>query len=377
MITYALIGGLLFVSILRHSFRLDSKEYEYEECDNSIDDVEQHEEDAMPTYEPQHLDNVLKKTTPTQNQQIPNWNPMLLLSQNLDFNKQVKNLMVNVPDFTNPIAIISNTPATMSSSPSSSSNSSISSFNENPKKKSTSFSIDNLINNSDDKLKLSQSSVTIKKSTKNSKKLSDKHIDQIREHLSQNSNQTSQDKILNTSNNTSSSRSSSRLESANSSRCASPEEIVSSNLNSDLVGQSNMVQNFVPMSDQVSAAIRLRSQLSMLYSANGLPVSNFIVSNPNALACSSPIVQDQTHLVSALSAMSKTYQNPCFQQQQQQQFYNVMLMRAMASQHGGQNVNQFGQMMHNLSQATNQQKLNAQNVEQMNKILPLFLPMHS
>lgn len=352
------------------------------------DDQEKHDQSKNDEFDEMDEDDdeadISVKEAEQSSQQLPNLNQMILFSQSV--NKQAKNLAINMPDqahlFMNQIGILSNTPGTLSSSPSSSSSSIYS--NGNSKKKINSFSIDSLINSSDDKLKLSNSSFSIHKQ-KNIKKINDKQMELIVDDFKKSQSTSHQNKHLNISNNTSSSsRSSSRLESANSSRCGSPEEIITGNLERDNTASNATVQNCAPIFPDMSAAIRLRNSLPFIYSGNGLSVlnsNNFPLNNQNALACSSPITHDQSYLVSALSAMSKTYPSISLQQQH---FYQAMVMRAaLTGQSAAINHNaQFNQLINGLNQApnmTSQQKTSNSNNEQISfsKFLPLFLPMHS
>ncbi|RNA12057.1 forkhead box B1 [Brachionus plicatilis] len=254
------------------------------------DDQEKHDqsknEDFDEDFEDDEADISIKEGEQGSHQ-LPSLNQMLLFSQSVE--KQAKHLAISVSDptqlFMNQIGILPSTPGTVSSSPSSSSSSIYS--NENSKKKLNSFSIDSLINSSDDKLKLSHSSICIQKA-KNSKKINDKQMRLIVDDLKKPNSH--DNKHLNVSNNTSSSRSSSRLESANSSRCGSPEEIITGNIESENVTKNGSGQNGAPMLQDVSAALRLRNSLPFMFPGNGLPVlnSNFSLANPNALACSSP-----------------------------------------------------------------------------------------
>lgn len=354
------------------------------EKNNNIDDQERHDEsknDDFDDFEDDDIDISVREAEKSSHQ-IPNLNQMFLLSQNI--NKKAKNLAINVSDqahmFMNQIGVLPNSSGTVSSSPSSSSSSIYS--NENSKKKLNSFSIDSLINSSDDKLKLSNSSISIHK-TKNSKKINDKQMELIVQDFKKSQSTSHENKHLNMSTNTSSSRSSSRLESANSSRCGSPEEILTGNIDSENMAQNFNGQNCAPILQDMSTAIRLRNSLPFMYASNNLSLlnSNLSINNQNNLACSSPITHDQSYLVSALSAMSKTHTSITLQQQQ---LYQAMVMRAaLTGQSATMNQGiQYNQIMQTFGQASNtvsQQKTNHSNNEQISfsKFLPLFLPMHS
>lgn len=354
------------------------------EKDNHSDDAERHDESKNEDFDDLEDDEIETsiKELEKSSHQSPNLNQMFLLTQNI--NKKAKNLAINISDqahmFMNQIGVVPNTPGTISSSPSSSSSSIYS--NDNSKKKINSFSIDSLINSSDDKLKLSNSSISIHKA-KNSKKLNDKHLELIVHDFKKSQSTSHENKHLNMSTNTSSSRSSSRLESANSSRCCSPDEILTGNIDSENIARNINGKNYAPILQDMSAAIRLRNSLPFMYANNGLPLlnSNFPINNQNTLACSSPINHDQSYLVSALSAMSKTHPSITLQQQH---LYQAMVMRAaLTGQPASINQSvQYSQILQNLGQAPNnvsQQKTNHSNNEQISfsKFLPLFMPMHS
>lgn len=307
-------------------------------------------------------------------------NQMLLLTQNMEFGKQVKNLIINVRDQASSIhqnttptvcALKQGSPTSSTStssscllstntsllSSSSSSSSSTSSSNTDIKtKNSNSFSIDSLINNSSEKFysKLNTQSVQIKKSKKSKIKLNEKQIKEIKDQIE------TEEERLNTSTSSlqSSSRSRStspnRTESTPNSRCESPNE-------HNLVQQQHhqSMLNFMPNPavgsfDAAMAAIRLRNSLSYFY-------SNQIVTMPEIMP---------QFYNSMLAMRAAAVANTPLAMAQFNQAQNPLNLNLNNQQRANQNLTTTT-TTNQTNESTQQQQINFSN------ILPLFLPMHS